>query len=190
MTTGNGGFSASSTSWAHLCQTGRECPLTWQTSLHLTLCRGHVARNCTQILNSFSKWVLRLIFTVCFVTSDIFIFLKSTLRYGLYKKKNCRESKCSELLQEASCMVFVPISTISPCFFLPSPLVPCSLMVAGSQQLWWWWWWGRAAWPCSRYAGRWLQHWRALLYSKLTGAVTSLAEIEGWGHQYKNWAQC
>lgn len=35
------------------------------------------------------------------------------------------------------------------------------------------------AWLCSPLAGCWFQHWWALLYSKLTGTVTSLAKTGG-----------
>lgn len=41
------------------------------------------------------------------------------------------------------------------------------------------------AWLCSPLAGRWFQHWWALLYSKLTGTVTSLAKTEGCCHLQK-----
>lgn len=80
---------------------------------------------------------------VCFVTLDIFITLKLTLSYGLCKQtntnKSCCESMCSERPMEAPSMFGVPISTMSPCFVLPSPLGPRFLMAAGSQHCVWGW---------------------------------------------------
>lgn len=90
------------------------------------------------------------------------------------KNNNWHERKCSELLDDSSSTLSVPTSSVAMVFFLAFVVEPEFLDSGKKPEPY-----VGVAWLCSPLAGRWFQHRWALLYSKLTGAVTSLAKTEG-----------
>lgn len=91
------------------------------------------------------------------------------------KSNNWHERKCSELLDDIPSTLSVLTSRVAMVFFFLAFVVEPEFLDSGKKPEPY----VGVAWLCSPLAGRWFQHWWALLYSKLTGTVTSLAKTGG-----------